>query len=322
MGQMFSQAFPPKSKYDPARDMPDLKGKVFLVTGGNSGIGYATIKVLLQKNAKVYLAARSEAKASAAIEKLKVETKKEPHFLKLDLSSLKDVKCAAEEFKEKETRLDVLINNAGVMLAPKLETTVEGYDLQFGTNVLGHHFLTKLLLPVLESTAASLPAHEKGNVRVVTLSSSGVYMWEKKSDLLYETILVTPETKEHRKKVPQMDLYGQSKVGNAIFANELARQLAAKNSSVISCSLNPGNIYTDLARDHGWLFKFIVSKIVYPVENGALTSLWASTSPEGSNFNGQFLIPWARLGKAPHICEDEKVGKRLWDWCEEQIAKV
>ncbi|KAJ7352040.1 hypothetical protein DFH08DRAFT_693367, partial [Mycena albidolilacea] len=130
------QGFPPKSKFS-VDDLPDLSGQVIIVTGANIGVGKETVKALLQHNAKVYLAARSPEKAKEAIDDLKSQTGKEAEFLQLDLADLHSVKRAVEKFTEKETRLDVLFNNGGVMGPPIEQLTAQGYDLTFGTNVLG-----------------------------------------------------------------------------------------------------------------------------------------------------------------------------------------
>ncbi|KAB5591767.1 Oxidoreductase [Ceratobasidium theobromae] len=172
MVNVFSQAFPPKPQFT-VDHIPDLAGQVMIVTGGNTGVGRETCKALLNKNAKVYLAARSKLKADKAIEWLKQETGgREAIFLELDLADLDVVRKAAED---KEQELHVLFNNAGVMVPPVGEKTANGYDLQFGTNVLRHYFFTILLIPVLIHTAkTSPPAH--GHARVVNTSSSAAYL--------------------------------------------------------------------------------------------------------------------------------------------------
>lgn len=127
---------PPKATFF-VEQIPDLTGKVAIVTGANSGIGKETAKVLLAHGAKVYIAARNQAASQEAIRQLKQETGNEAIFLKLDLSDLKAIKASAKEFLSKETQLHILLNNAGVMV-PSIElVTADGYDLQFGTNVLG-----------------------------------------------------------------------------------------------------------------------------------------------------------------------------------------
>ncbi|KAF9055052.1 NAD(P)-binding protein [Hymenopellis radicata] len=315
---IFKESFPPSPKYAPSKDMPDLTGKVVIVTGANTGVGYETVKALLEHNAKVYLAARSQDKALAAIEKLKSETGgKEAIFLRLDLASLADIKRSAEEFKSKEDQLHILINNAGIMRPPLSDLTKDGYDMQFGTNVLGHFYFTTLLLPVLEKAARAEPPDAKGDVRVVNVSSAGIYSWTK-NDLAWDSFRDGPG----RKKLSSMDLYVQSKVGNVLFSQELARRFGDKG--IVSSSLNPGNLASDLYRNQvvGRL-RFIASLVfLYKVSYGALTPLWAATSLEGRNFNGAHLIPWARVGKATPLCENPDVAKALWEWCEEQVSGV
>lgn len=231
---LLSQSFPSKSNFH-VNDIPDLTGKVMIVTGANTGIGKETAKVLLTHNAKVYVASRSQEKAEVAIKDLKDSTGKEALFLKLDLADLKSVKASAEEYLSKETTLDVLFNSAGVMFPPKDWLTTDGYDLQFGTNVLGHFYFTKLLLPTLIATAKSAP---DGKARVITTSSSAHFF----KGLTFSTFKDSPA----RKKLSTTDLYGQSKTGNIVQAFELARRYGSEG--IVSIPLNPGNIKTDLAR--------------------------------------------------------------------------
>ncbi|KDQ11158.1 hypothetical protein BOTBODRAFT_35698 [Botryobasidium botryosum FD-172 SS1] len=312
MGSLFSfinQTYPPKSHWT-ANDMPDLTGKVVIVTGGNSGIGKETCKALLSKNAKVYMAARSKAKAEAAISQLKEETGKEAILLQLDLANLAAVKRAAEEFKKHETKLDVLFNNGGIMAPPIEVLTDDGYDVQFGTNVLGHFYFTRLLIPLLLAGARESPDKK---ARVVNTSSSGA-MFHPHID--WDTLAEGPA----RTKKGTQGLYMQSKYGNVVFAQELARKYG--NEGIVSTSLNPGNIKTDLQRNLQGLTSAMVNLILQPVEMGAVTQLWAGTSPEGVDFNGKYLIPWARIGPMPYGAEDPVVGQKLWDWLEEQVKAV
>ncbi|KAF5340805.1 hypothetical protein D9758_017655 [Tetrapyrgos nigripes] len=261
---IISEAYPPKPQWT-TDDIPDLTGKVMIVTGGNTGIGKETVKALLEKNAKVYLGACNQAKAEAAIEDLRQKTGKEAMWVKLDLADLKSVKAAAEEFSSKEERLDVLFNNAGVM-GPKFEDlTAQGYDLQFGTNVL------------------ETPA---------------------------------------RKKIGSFPgLYNQSKFGNVLFSNELAKRYG--DQGIVSVSLNPGNLASDLPRSLPPIMAFIFKILfMYPVELGALTQLRAGTTPQGAEMNGQYLIPWARVGKASAASENQEESDELWKWLEEQAKGV
>ncbi|KAG1743182.1 uncharacterized protein EDB91DRAFT_1236724 [Suillus paluster] len=305
---VLGQSFPPKPNFR-VDDIPDLTGKVIIVTGANTGIGKETVKALLAHNAKVYVAARSEEKADVAIKDLKGSTGKEAIFLKLDLGDLKSVKSAAEEYLSKETKLDVLFNSAGVMFPPKDLLTNDGYDLQFGTNVLGHFYFTKLLLPTLIATAKSAP---DGKARVITTSSSAHVL----SGLTFSTFKDGPA----RKKLSTADLYGQSKNGNVVQALELARRYGSEG--IVSIPLNPGNIKTDLARHMPSFLRSILNLFLYDVEHGALTQLYAGTAPEAVELNGKYLVPWARLGPTRKDARDPKIGEALWEWLEEQVKDI
>ncbi|KAH8800583.1 NAD(P)-binding protein [Flagelloscypha sp. PMI_526] len=300
---------PPPSHWN-HEDIPDLTGKVFIVTGANTGIGYETVKSLLKKNARVYAAARSPTKGRDAIQRLKEETGNEAIFLHLDLGDLNSVKRAAEEFKQKESQLHVLINNAGVMTPPKDQFTTQGWDLQFGTNVIGHFLLIKFLLPTLLATAQSSPS---GTVRIVNTSSSAQYWYH---DIPFD---VLKDGKARNKLCPEQ-LYGVSKRGNIVVSSELARRYGGDRGGIISTSLNPGAIATDLQRHMSSPFVQRMSKyIAHPPSLGAITQLWAATSEEGKALNGKFLKPWARIGKAAPGCEDPEMGTRLWDFLEEAV---
>ncbi|KAG9045159.1 hypothetical protein FS837_006927 [Tulasnella sp. UAMH 9824] len=203
MASMLSEFFPPKPKFNPERDIPDLSGKVVIVTGGNTGIGKQTIQVLLSKNAKVYMAARSKAKAEAAIAELKRITGKDPLFLQLDLANLDSVTKSANEFMSKESSLHLLFNNGGVMIPPLDQLTSDGYDLQFGTNVLGHSHFTLCLLPALLEGAKSSSDRK---ARVVNTSSNAAAMINK---IDFDTLRDGPK----RRKMGRWNLYSQSKLG-------------------------------------------------------------------------------------------------------------
>ncbi|VDB84625.1 unnamed protein product [Peniophora sp. CBMAI 1063] len=299
---LFSQSYPPKPKWTPD-DIPDLSGKVIIVTGGNAGVGKETVKALLEHNAKVYLAARNPERVNKAIEELKAATGKEPIFLQLDLSDLTAVRRSAEQFLAKEPVLHVLINNAGIMACPMDLLTAQGYDMQVGTNVIGHYFFTTLLLPALEAAAVN---GEKA--RVVNVSSTAAYL---ASDFYFDSARDGPE----RKKRMTWDMYNTSKLGNVLFAREFARRYGDK---IVSTALNPGNLKTDLQRHlPGWQAT-LINLILYPAPMGAITQLWAGTAPDAADHNGKFLIPWARVGPTPAKAQDSALGEKLWSWLEEQ----
>ncbi|RDX48783.1 NAD(P)-binding protein [Lentinus brumalis] len=301
-----AQFFPPEPKFK-VEQIPDLTGRVVIVTGGNSGIGYETVKVLLQHNAKVYIAARSEEKAAAAIASLKQETGKDTNFLALDLSSLASIKKAAQEFLSREPQLHILFNNAGVMWPPKDMLTEEGYDLQWGIHVVGHWYFTELLMPALLAGVETSPDH---HARVITTSSSAAYA----QTIKWDTLKDTPA----RKKQSTEDLYGQSKFGNVVVARQVAKRYGDKG--IISISLNPGNIQSNLQRYvPAPVHAFMKLVVLYPTSYGALTQLFAGTMPEALNYNGEFLIPFARLGKCRPEAYDDELGQRLWTWLEDEV---
>ncbi|KAG8806202.1 hypothetical protein FRC17_005128, partial [Serendipita sp. 399] len=146
-----------------SNDMVGMDGKTVVISGANTGIGYVACKMLLQSGAKMYMMSRDSQKSREAVERMKQETGKEAiELIPVDLSDLHSVRKAAETFLSKEKKLDVLMNNAGVMMTPSQDLTKDGYDLQFGVNVLAHFHLTNLLLPAL--LAAPSP-------RVINVSS-------------------------------------------------------------------------------------------------------------------------------------------------------
>ncbi|KAI0642276.1 NAD(P)-binding protein [Trametes meyenii] len=297
---------PPKPKFGTA-DIPDLTGRVMLVTGGNSGIGKEIVKGLLEHNATVYLGARSRERAEAAIEELHTQTGRRARFLALDLASLASVRTAAEELLSLEQELHVLFNNAGVMWRPVEETTADGYDMQFGTNVLGHFYLTKLLMPALLRGAASSP---DGRARVVATSSGYAYVGRMRLDTLADG--------PARRKVSTEDLYNQSKLGDVLVAFELARRYGAQG--IVSTALHPGVLKTDLLSHVKGIMHAFYDSMMFPAPMGALTPLYAGTSPEGAELNGKFLIPWARVANCPNkAAYDETLAKQLWEWLEEQV---
>ncbi|KAL0581480.1 hypothetical protein V5O48_000523 [Marasmius crinis-equi] len=313
--------FPPKPTWTPD-NIPDLTGKIAIVTGGNTGLGKLTVQELLKHNAKVYLAARNKKSAEETIEELRTRTGKEAIFLQLDLADLTSIKTCADEFLGHESELHLLYNNAGVMQPPFEKTTAQGFDLQFGVNVLGHFYLTKLLLPTLLSTAKKCPEQ---HVRVVTVSSMAHVQFPQ---LKFDTFKDSPA----RSRVGYYNLpgvvssqflYGQSKFGNIVFAKELARRYG--DQGIISTSVHPGAIDTGLwtAGTMPWIIIFIARLIfLHPMMYGVYTQLYAGTAPETAKMNGEYFVPWARRGKPHRNAEDAPLGKKLWEYMEEQVHEI
>ncbi|KAG8998641.1 hypothetical protein FRB94_006732 [Tulasnella sp. JGI-2019a] len=305
--QMMSEMRPPASHFLPVRDIPDLSGKVMIVTGGNNGLGKETIQELLKKNAKVYMASRSRTRAEEAINDLEQKTGKRAIFLKLDLASLDSITKAAREFQRQETVLDVLFNSGGVMNTPVDNLTADGYDLQFGVNCLGHAHFTLLLLPQLIAGAKHSP---DGRARVVNISSNAAY-GAGSVGIYFDMMTDTP-----KRRTKALALYSISKYGNVVFSNELAKRYG--DQGIVSTALHPGSIETDIAQHMApWVQRTLKFLLFYPIQYGVLTSLWAGTSPETRDLNGKWLIPWARVGKMGPS-KDPHLGEKLWDWIEEQ----
>ncbi|KAJ7679577.1 NAD(P)-binding protein [Mycena rosella] len=305
-----SQSFPPKAKWW-QKDIPDLTGKVIIVTGAKSGIGKETVKALLQHNAKVYLAARGREDSERVIKDLKKITGKEALFLELDLANLAGVRKAADEFLSKETELHVLFNNAGVMF-PELDMlTKDGYDTQWGVHVLGAHLFTKILMPALIAGGQS---SGDGKARIITTSSSGAYM---EKDIHWDTF----KPGKARTAYGKQGLYFQSKLAQVIWTIEIAKRYGDQN--IIALSLNPGNLQTNLQRHQGAVTSFLLRAVLHPVDPyGPLTQLWGGTSADVlKGENGAFLAPWARYGPTPPGALEPGVGQKLWDYLEKEVEK-
>jgi len=193
------------------------------------------------------------------------------------------------------------------MWPPLDQVTEDGYDLQFGTNVLGHFLLTELLLPALSAGAKSSPDH---HARVIATSSGGA---------LFDTVdLDTLKDGPARRKKYTEELYHQSKFLNVVVAREAARRYA--DQSILSMSVNPGNINTELLRHRPtWLRYLAATFVLYPPAHGALTQLWAGTMPEAIQHNGEFLVPWAHVDRCRKEAYDPVLGEQVWRYLVEQV---
>ncbi|OLL24330.1 putative oxidoreductase [Neolecta irregularis DAH-3] len=276
--------------------IPDLSGKIALVTGGNTGIGYITCLELVRHNAKVYLGARNKDRAQEAIKQLKNQVPTaQVEWLSLDLGDLNRVEEAASNFKKKESRLHLLINNAGIMATP-YETNKDGIEIQFATNYIGHFFLTHLLLPTLSLTAKDSAAHQ---VRVVNISSLAHNMAPNGG------INFDDPNNTGRFFLKPWARYAQSKLANILHANYLDRHYS--NRGIDFISLHPGSI-TCIFKVIYW-FAFFV--FITP-DQGALTTLFAATSPKAES--GKYYIPFGKEGTISSCAGDDKLQDRLYEW--------
>jgi NAD(P)-dependent dehydrogenase (short-subunit alcohol dehydrogenase family) len=278
--------------------IPDQSGRTAIVTGANSGIGYETARALARKGAQVILACRDPQRAAAAASRIAGEvTSGSVTVQQLDLSDLESVRQFADRFVAEHQRLDLLINNAGVMVPPESRTK-QGFELQFGTNHLGHFALTAQLLPLLRRTAGS---------RVVVVSS-GVH---------HAGHIDFDDLNFERRGYSAWKAYGQSKLANLLFALELQRRLQAAGANTIVTAAHPGWTATELQRTAG------VAKLLNPLfamkpADGAMPTLRAATDPSATG--GQYFGPQnffemngppvtARVSKK---AQDQTVADRLW----------
>jgi NAD(P)-dependent dehydrogenase (short-subunit alcohol dehydrogenase family) len=285
-----------------AENMPDLTGKIAIVTGANSGIGYAAAWALARKKATVILACRNKDKGGAAERQIAQECPEaRARFLQLDLCDLASVRRFADEFASHYDRLDILINNAGIMATP-FGKTVDGFESQFGTNHLGHFALTGLLLGRIISTP---------HARVVTVSSWGHRFGEIDFDDL-----------NAEKDYDPGRAYAQSKLANLLFTYELQRWFEGAGVNAIAAAVHPGWTATNLPvhRRMIWILNPLIGQ---KPEMGALPALYAATAPDAQG--GDYYGPgsWGGLRGHPAKVQssgrsyDTAVAAKLWTVSEE-----
>ncbi len=287
-------------------NISNQEGKVAIVTGSNTGIGFDTARMLAENDAKVILAVRTVSKGEDAAEKIRKKyADADLHTLELDLSDLESVKNFAEHFEQEFSELHLLINNAGVMIPPYTKTK-DGFELQFGTNHLGHFALTAHLLDVLKNTeesrvvnVASL-AHNRGGLDFDDLN------WENRSYSPWRA-------------------YSDSKIANLYFTYELQRKFEEHNYNSISVAAHPGGTSTDLTR-HSYLMGIFGNILGQSTAMGALPTVRAAV---GEDINGSDYIGPDGFGEfygypikvdSNKPSKDEMIAKRLWQVSEEMTG--
>lgn len=292
-------------------DIPSQASRIAVVTGGNSGLGFETVKALAGKGAHVILASRDVEKGNAAREQIERQTPEASiEVMQLDLASLAAIRAFAEAYQAKQARLDLLINNAGVMATPR-RTTADGFELQFGTNHLGHFALTGLLLETLLKTPDS---------RVVTVSSIG----EKAGRINFADLM-------GERFYERWTAYNQSKLANVLFAYELQRKLHSAGATTISLAVHPGFVETGLRTElmarrtpfFQRLVGFMFEGLSKSVEMGVLPQLYAATAPAVRG--GEYYAPDGFMQRSGHPKRvrssrksyDEDLAGRLWQASEE-----
>lgn len=325
MGGQWSQFFPSKPEFKESNVSPQ-DGKVFLVTGGTSGIGFELAKILYAKNARVYIAGRSADKADAAVSAIRASAPSATgtiSFLYLALDDLSSIKSTVDAFKAKEAKLHVLWNNAGVSQPPAGSTSKQGFELQLATNCLGPYLLTKLLLPLMESTASEEAAKGVSNsVRVVWTASQMVELAAPPQGIVMSEL--TNPLKDRTRN------YNNSKTGNLFLATELARR-ADPAKGVISVALNPGAASTDLFRHTPWM-PYLAFPLMHKPKLAAYTQLYCGLSQDITvEENGCYVIPWGRIHRdlRKDLVEASKTkeeggsgtAKEFWEFCDEKTRE-
>ena len=291
------------------KDMPDLRGKVILVTGGNSGIGFESVKAFAGRGAEVVLASRSTEKGELAkSDILQTVSGGNIHVMQLELDDLESVRRFAAAFRNHYNRLDVLLNNAGIMMSPYFKTK-DGFEGQFGTNHLGHFALTGLLMELLVKTKGS---------RIVNVSSGA----HKRGEMNFDNLMF-----ENGRDYSPGKAYGRSKLANLLFTYELQRRLERTGRDTIAVAAHPGVARTNLGR---YMEGKLIYKLLYPVFQwisqdqamGALPQIRASVDPQVKG--GEYYGPDGRseMKGYPVIVQSNEASHsvadaaRLWELSE------
>lgn len=268
------------------------------MTGANTGLGKATVMELAKRNAKIYLACRDETKTLAAIEEIQKETNnKNLHFLRLDLSSLAAIRECSKNFHELETRLDVLINNAGV-LSPE-NRTEDNFEFNMGVNQIGHFLLTNLLLDMLKLSASS---------RIIIVSSQ-----------TYMVGSINKDDFNSEKGFSNVWFhYANSKLANLLFMRELSKKL--EGTKVTCNALCPGTVQTEATRYLNSFMKFLMKpmmKLFYSTpEVGCQTAVFLAVEPSLQEKSGGFYVA-CKKKELTARAQDDDMAKWLWDKCVE-----
>ena len=298
--------------------IPSLEGKVIFITGGTAGLGRETILSLAAHNpARIYFSGRSESSATALTgEVAKLFPKVPCTFIRADLASLASVKTAAADFLKQETRLDLFFANAGVMALPA-GLTKDGYEVQFGTNHLGHAALVKLLLPVLEATAKQ--GHD---VRVIWNTSEG---YKFASGIEFAGLKTTQACLSPFYVLNDWVRYGQSKLANLLYAREFAARYPAITSVPIHPGVSDTGLVTGLGLFNRWFVWATTLRIRVPAEQCAWNQQWAAVAPKGEGerevVSGRFYEPVGVKGGLTKAAEDDDLARELWEWTQKELEK-
>lgn len=274
-----------------------MSGKTCLVTGATSGIGEVAALELAREGARLVLVGRSREKAEATADRIRREAGNPAvEYLLADLSSRAEVRRLADEIKARHPRLDVLVNNAGAMFAPRRES-VDGIEMTWALNHLAYFRLTDLLLDTLKAGAPS---------RVVSVASDAHRMV---SGINFDDV-------EGKKSYKAFRIYGQSKLANILFTRELARRL--EGTGVTANCLHPGFVATNFTTGEGWLYwamKQAARVMAVTPERGAQTTVYLASSPEVGGTSGGYFAK-SRPAKTTAAGRDDRAARRLWELSE------
>lgn len=286
--------------------VPDLTGKVAIVTGANSGLGYETARALAAKGATVVMAVRTIAKGGKAAGQICDEHPSAAlDLVHLDLADLASVRRAADDICRRYPALHLLINNAGVMALPKKQVTTDGFEMQFGTNHLGHFALTGLLFPMIARTPGA---------RVVTVSS-----------FVHRLNLIKLDNLNAERWYQKWNAYGTSKIANLLFTYELQRRFEADCIDALAVAAHPGWTNTNL-QQHSGIFNRLNPVFGQSPLMGALPTLYAATVPDvrGGEYYGPGglfeLRGYPKRVKSSRKSHDRDLAARLWALSEEMTG--
>lgn len=312
---MMTQYWPPPPTFT-EKDVPSQEGRVFIVTGGNQGVGLELIKMLYPTGAVIYIASRSKERAEQAITDV---VSADPSgsarlkFLHLDLDDLNVVRSAAKTFSEQESRLDILWNNAGIGAVKVGSKTKQGIEAHMGVNVIAPLLFTQLLHPKLQAAAAISP---KNSVRIAWTSS---WLMESKSPKGGYNLGDLEKGGVNDAHIN----YATSKAANWMIADEAGKRYG--KDGIISVVQNPGNLKTQIYNTQPRLMMFFVNALLYPPKLGGYTELYVGLSPDiTEKQQGGLIIPWGRVQacnprKDIYEALEKGKGKELWEWIEAQI---
>lgn len=301
--------------------LPPLAGKVYLVTGGNTGVGFHTVDEVAKHGARVYMGARSPSKAEDAIKRIRAETPAaDVHFLQLELMDLQSVVAAAKQFKKKETKLHGLVNNAGIMATP-FALSGDGFEAQWQTNYLSHWLLTWHLLDTMSKTLQE-EGNVPGSVRVVNVTSDG-HSFAPKGGTDFVDI--------NQEKGGLWSRYGQSKLGNILHVKQLNALFGPDGTEgakrgIWAAAVHPGHLDTNLNKQTA-LPKFVntVLRVVGAYSHareGAYISVFAVASPEfKAGDSGAYFVPGHKRKQPSKAARDMELAGRLWKWTEDEMRK-